>query len=118
MSVEPEQVPKLRGHSKSHVLPDSIGQSVEAGFDPVVGAFLTTGGTESGLTGMGSFDRLVTRSTDKEVVSQKVSSADEELENVGDDTGTDQRVVFEEKPPPVAIVQKDVSKGGFQRRIP
>jgi hypothetical protein len=110
LSIDGEEVPEFLGHGESDMLPGSVGQSIPGGFNPVVGGFFTTGGTESGLAGMGDFFGGEARGAGEEMKAKKSGSADEELEDVGDNADSDQVSMFEEQFPPVAVIQEYASE--------
>ena len=90
-------------------MPDGIGQGVDGCSDPVVGGLFAAGRTETGFAGVWGLDALKALRTDEHMVAEERGSADEHFKDVGDDAGTNQRGVRQPEPPPVAIVEKDIS---------
>lgn len=79
IAIDPEEIPKKRGHSKGNVLPDGIREGIEAIFDPVISSFFTAGWTESGFARMRCLNGFTTGITDKEMVTEETCSTDEEF---------------------------------------
>lgn len=104
VAVDPEEIPKNVGHGESEMLPFSVGKRVEAVFDPDVGGFFTAGRAEPGLAGVKDFLTEVAYGADCKVIAKQNSSASHGFQYVGDNTGPDKLVVFEEEFPPVAVM--------------
>ena len=92
------------------MLPGCIGKRVEAVFDPVVSGFFSTGRAEPGFTRMRDFKRFVTIRTNKAVITEEICTADNEFQDIDNNTEPDKVGVFKKKFPPIPIVEKNISK--------
>ena len=71
------------------MLPGSFWQSIEAGFDPVVGSLFPTGGAESGFAGVRNLDAPTTVGTNKDMISEEACAANKDFQDIDYDTFSD-----------------------------
>lgn len=79
VAVKPEKDPEFLWHGKGNVLPGGFGKSIQAVFNPDIGCLLATGRAKSGFTAMRDFHTLGACWADKQMVTEKRRSANEEF---------------------------------------
>lgn len=79
VAVQPEKDPKFCWHGKGDVLPGGFGEGIQAVFNPDVGGFFSTGRTESGFAAMRDLHTPGACGADKQMVTEKRSSAYEKF---------------------------------------
>jgi hypothetical protein len=110
VAIDPEE--RLQGFGKcpGDMLPDGVGEGVEGGFDPVVSGFFATGGTETGFAGMRGLDATATGGADPDMPAEERRSTDEQFEHIDDNRFADEIAMGQKEPPPVAVIEEDVSE--------
>ena len=79
VAVKPEKDPKFCWHGKGDVLPGGFGEGIQAVFNPDIGGFFSTGRTESGFAAMRDLHTPGACGADKQMVTEKRSSAYEKF---------------------------------------
>ena len=79
VAVRPEKDPEFCWHGKGDVLPGGFGEGIQAVFNPDVGGFFSTGRTESGFAAMRDLHTPGACWADKQMVTEKRSSAYEKF---------------------------------------
>jgi hypothetical protein len=94
VTVQPKKDPEFRRHSKGNMLPGGFGKGIQAVFNPDVGCLFAAGRAKSGFTAMRDFHALGTRWADKQMVAEERCSANEQFQNVDDNTEPNKVVVL------------------------
>ena len=79
VAVKPEKDPEFCWHGKGDVLPGGFGEGIQAVFNPDIGGFFSTGRTESGFAAMRDLHTPGACGADKQMVTEKRSSAYEKF---------------------------------------
>ena len=79
VAVQPEKDPEFCWHGKGDVLPGGFGEGIQAVFNPDIGGFFSTGRTESGFAAMRDLHTPGACGADKQMVTEKRSSAYEKF---------------------------------------
>lgn len=108
MTIEPEEGLKFKRQRPGDMLPDSVGERVKSGFDPIVGGLFTAGGTETGFAGMRGLEAAKAFWADKHMPAEQRSSAGKHFKHIKNNGFTHQFSMAKKEPPPVAVIDKDV----------
>ena len=92
------------------MLPSGIRKGVERGLDPVVGGFFSAGGAKTRFAGMRGFDLATTGGTNPDMPTEESRSTDEHLQHIDKNRFADEIPMGQKEPPPVAVVEEEVSE--------
>ena len=110
MAIDPEEGLQGFGECPGDMLPGGIREVVERGLDPVVGGFFATGGAETGFAGMRGLHASATGGADKDMPAEECRSTDEQFEHIDKNRFAEEVPMGQKEPPPVAVVEEDVSE--------
>jgi hypothetical protein len=110
VAIDPEERLQGVGKCPGDMLPDGGGEGVEGGLNPMVGGFFATRGTETGFAGMRGLDASVTGGADKDMPAEECRSTDEHLQHIDKNRFAEEVPMGQKEPPPVAVVEEDVSE--------
>ena len=92
------------------MLPDGVREGVERGLDPVIGSFFSAGGAETRFAGMRGLDASATGGADKDMPAEEGRATDEHVEHIDKNRFANEVPMGQKEPPPVAVVEKEVSE--------
>lgn len=92
------------------MLPDGVREGVERGLDPVIGGFFAAGGAETRFAGMRGLNISATSGADKDMPAEESRSTDEHFQHIGNNRFADEAPMGQKEPPPVAVVEEEVSE--------